>query len=174
MIPISNYVTVKREDNLTDVLTTIENKRQSEQGHAHRDAIVVDENGKFIGKVTMIDIFRVLEPNYWKVKQAPSERTLTRAFVQNAVKEFNLWMEPIEDVCQRGGNMRVADAMHVPENSEFIQESDSLEKALNYFVMGVHQPLIVKKGDAVIGLLRFGDVFEVIRERMLSCVEGES
>ncbi len=49
-------------------------------------------------------------------------------------------MEPIEDVCERGSKVMVADAMHIPENSEYIQESDTLEKALNYYVMGVHQP----------------------------------
>jgi len=33
----------------------------------------------------------------------------------------------------------------------------------------VHQPLIVKHGDAVTGVLRFGDVFEVVRNRPLEC-----
>lgn len=46
---------------------------------------------------------------------------------------------------------------------------DILVKALNYYVMGVHQPLIVKNGDTVTGLLRFGDIFEVVRERILNC-----
>ena len=78
-------------------------------------------------------------------------------------------MEPVEDVCQRGSKVTVADAMHIPEKSEYIQENDSLEKALSLFVMGVHQPLIVKNGDTVTGVLRFGDIFEVIREGLLRC-----
>jgi hypothetical protein len=63
----------------------------------------------------------------------------------------------------------VAEAMHVPEKSEYIKEDDNLEKALNHYVMGVHQPLIVKKGEDVTGVLRFGDIFEIVRERLLSC-----
>ena len=51
--------------------------------------------------------------------------------------------------------------------AEFLNEDDNLEKALNYFVMGVHQPLIVKNGDEVTGILRFGDVFEIVREHLL-------
>jgi hypothetical protein len=78
-------------------------------------------------------------------------------------------MEPAEDICQRGSKVAVADAMHIPEKSEYIQEDDNLEKALNYFVMGIHQPLIVKKGDNVTGVLRFGDIFEIVRESLLSC-----
>ena len=63
MIPVSNYVTVRQEDSLVEVFQALEQARKSENEHAHRDAIVVDANGVFIGKVTMLDIFRVLEPN---------------------------------------------------------------------------------------------------------------
>lgn len=169
MIPIGNYVTVKKEDRLVDVLAAIENKRQSEGGHAHRDAIVVDEEGRFVGKVTMIDIFRALEPNYRKVRKAQQEQTLTDSFVRKAVQELNLWLEPVEDVCGRGGGVTVGDAMHVPEKSEYVQEDDTMEKALSLYVMGVHQPLIAKAGDTVTGVVRFGDIFEVVRERLLNC-----
>ena len=55
---------------------------------------------------------------------------------------------------------------------EYLEEDDSLEKAMNYYVMGVHQPLIVKKGDDVTGVLRFGDVFEVVREELVNCALG--
>ena len=60
--------------------------------------------------------------------------------------------------------------MHIPEEVEYIQERDTLEKALNKFVIGVHQPLIVKKGDKVTGVLRFGDLFEIVRSRLLNAV----
>ena len=173
MIPISDYVTVQKSDNLTEVLRAIEKRRITDQGHAHRDAIVVDENGRFVGKVTMIDIFRSLEPNYRKPKKEEErQQTLTDAFVQNAVKDFKLWLEPVESVCERGGKVTVAEAMHIPEKSEYLKEDDSLEKAMNCYVMGVHQPLIVRKGDDVTGILRFGDVFEIVREQLVNCALG--
>ena len=117
----------------------------------------------------MIDIFRALEPNYPKVRRARQDQTLTDAFVRKAVKELRLWMEPVEDVCARGAAVTVAEAMHVPDASEYLQETDGIEKALSLYVMGVHQPLIVQDGQTVTGLLRFGDVFEVVRERLLKC-----
>ena len=169
MIPIANYVTVKKEDNLVDVLKALEESRQSKKEHAHRDAIVVDERGQFIGKVTMIDIFRALEPSYRNVQRQVQNGTLTAGFVKKAVKQFNLWLEPEEGICDRGMAQKVANVMHIPQDIEYLQESDTLEKALNLYVMDVHQPLIVKKGDQVTGLLRFGDVFEVVRGCLLSC-----
>ena len=169
MIPIAKYVTVKKEDHLLEVLHAIERKRQSEGGHAHRDAIVVDENGQFFGKITMLDIFRALEPSYENIQKKRSSGTLTDAFVRQAVKDFNLWLEPAETICQRGGDIAVADFMYVPGKTEYLNEDDNLEKALNYYVMGVHQPLIVKDGSMVTGILRFGDVFEIVRQELLSC-----
>jgi hypothetical protein len=35
--------------------------------------------------------------------------------------------------------------------------------------MGVHQPIIVRRGEEVTGVLRLGDVFEKIRELTLAC-----
>ena len=169
MIPISMYVTVKKNDTLIEVLQALEDARNTESGHAHRDAIVVDEDGEFVGKVTMIDIFRALEPNYKRVDEKSSMGALTQLFVAKAVKDFNLWMEPMQDVCGRGAHKFVSEVMHVPGEADFIREEDNLELALHKYVMDVHQPLIVKEGDIVTGVLRFGDVFEVTRKAMLSC-----
>lgn len=168
MIPISNYITVKKTDTLVDVLQALETAREANE-HAHRDAIVVDDDGTFVGKVTMIDIFRALEPNYNKMVGSSGEGTLTKSFVMKAVKAFNLWTEPETDICQRGAQKTVAEVMHTPRSFEFLQEEDTLEKPLNLYVMGVHQPLIVKKGEAVTGVLRFGDMFEVVRRELLAC-----
>ena len=86
------------------------------------------------------------------------------------IKGFNLWAEPIQNISERGKYLKVKDVMHEPEDAEYIQGSDTLEKALHQYVMGIHQPLIVQDGDKVIGLLRFGDLFEVIRNYLLRAV----
>ena len=168
MIPISDYVTVKKEISLVEVLQSLEQTRKSDIDHAHRDAIVVDENGVFIGKITMLDVFRILEPNYRKVAQNQGTGTLTAEFVMRAAEDFNLWLEPTKTICERGKRLTVADVMHIPEEAEYINETDTLEKAMHLYVMGVHQPLIVKNADGkVTGVLRFGDVFESVRQRLL-------
>ena len=87
----------------------------------------------------------------------------------NAVQDFQLWLEPMQSLCERGAGIKVSEIMHVPEDYEYLQENDSLEKALHEYVMGLHQPLIVKNGDTVTGVLRFGDLFEIVRDQMLSC-----
>ena len=170
MIPILNYVTVQKENTLVEVLQSLETARKSEKEHAHRDAIVVDANGVFLGKVTMIDVFRALEPNYAKIEQQQDKGVLTADFVMKATKDFNLWVEPTQTICERGGSLTASVVMHTPEKMEYIEETATIDNALHLYVMGVHQPLIVKNKDAkVTGVLRFGDVFEVIRQRLLQC-----
>jgi len=173
MIPISNYVTVEQSDSLVGVLQALEAALQSKSEHAHRDAIVVDENGVFTGKVTMLDLFRAMEPNYKEVDLHQKKGVLTEDFVMKSVKDFALWMEPTKSICERGVSLRVSEVMHTPEKTEYIQEDDTLEKALHLYVMEVHQPLIVKNGNTVTGILRFGDLFETIRKDLLSCAPSD-
>jgi len=170
MIPILDYVTVHEENSLVEVLQSLERARKSENEHAHRDAIVVDANGVFIGKLTMIDVFRALEPNYARLEKQQTKGTLTDEFVLKAAKDFNLWLEPAQTICERGSRLKVSDVMHTPEKMEYIKETATLDKALHLYVMGIHQPLIVKNEDGkVTGVLRFGDVFEAVRQRLLNC-----
>lgn len=169
MTPITDYVTVKKDDTLFDVFHNIENHKTDSGRKAHRDVIVVDQDGNFAGKITMIDIFRELEPNYKKLFKNPQESILTQDFYRDALKDYNLWREPIKDLCERGGRIKVSQVMHVPDGSEFVQESDSLEKALHVYVMGEHQPLIVKDGENITGILRFEDLYNVIHQQMLQC-----
>ena len=168
MTPLLDYVTLKETDTVYDVFQVLE-KNKSDSRQSHRDVIVVDDNGKFKGKVTMLDIFRSLEPNYKKLFKTYKDGTLTKDHVINSIRDFNLLMEPMQNICERGANIKISEIMHVPGDVEYLQEDDSLEKALHEYVMGVHQPLIVKKGDTVTGVLRFGDLFEVIRDQMLAC-----
>jgi predicted transcriptional regulator len=173
MIPIESYVTVHEEDSLFDVIQTLEGSKIANKGRAHSDAVVVDEEGKFIGKVTMIDIFRALEPNYNKINVdeiiAGGKGELTEDMITAATKDFDFWVAPSKTICERGQARKVSEIMHDPKAREYIMEEESIEKALHLYVLGAHQPLIVKKGETVTGMLRFGDIFEVIREGLLTC-----
>ena len=42
-------------------------------------------------------------------------------------------------------NLPVGDIMYTPKGVEYLEETDSLRKTVADYVMGVHQPLIVKK-----------------------------
>ena len=45
-------------------------------------------------------------------------------------KQIQAWLEPEEGICDRGMAQKVANVMHIPQDIEYLQESDTLEKAL--------------------------------------------
>ena len=165
MTPIQEYLTIREDQTLFDVFQLLE----SHSNITHRDIIVVGAFGDFIGKITMMDIFKALEPNYKKLFKSYDDGVLTKRYVLGALKDYHLWREPIKDICQRGSMLKVSEFMHVPGEYEYVQEEDSIEKALHEYVMGAHQPLIVKKEDDITGILRFEDLYEVIHKHMLAC-----
>lgn len=169
MTPIEDYVTVKADQTLYDVFQILETNQQTTTRHLHRDVIVVDPAGDFLGKVTMLDIFRALEPGYKRLCKNYQDGILTKQYVLDMMREYDLWREPIKDLCERGSHIKIDDIMHTPDETEFLQEDESLEKALHVYVMGVHQPLIIKNNEEITGVLRFEDLYDVVRNNMLAC-----
>lgn len=168
MIPIADYKTINKDKTLYDVFQVLEDEVPSVNS-VHRDLIVLDTAGKFQGKITMVDIFKALEPNYKNLDKNITDRILTKDYVVKAVRDFNLWLEPVKNLCERGSGIKISNIMHIPKEHEYVDEEDSLEKALHEYVMGVHQPLLVRQGDQVTGILRFEDLYEVVRKHMLAC-----
>ena len=169
MIPLSYCLTVQKDYSLLDVFQALDQTKKSKNESLHKDSVVLDENGTFLGKVTMIDIFKALEPNYSRVKQQhkPASKLSAGAYMKIA-EDFNLWLEPTQTIRHRAGQLKVADVMHIPRQIEYIQEKENLEKAMHIYIMGVHQPLIVKNADnEVTGVLRFGDIFEAFWQSLL-------
>ena len=169
MVPLSYCLTVQKDYSLLDVFQALDQTRKSKNESLHKDSIVFDENGAFLGKVTMIDIFKALEPNYSRVKQQHKTASMLSAGAYMRIAEdFNLWVEPTQTIRHRASQLKVADVMHIPEQIEYIKEEENLEKAMHIYIMGVHQPLIVKNADnEVTGVLRFGDIFEAFRQSLL-------
>ena len=120
MIPISKCLKVRKDHTLIEVFKALDQTRITENDAAHKDSIVLDESADFIGKVTMIDIFRALEPNYSRVeKQQKMASMLSAGAVMKIARDFNLWMEPTKTICERANQLKVADVMHVFEKIEY-------------------------------------------------------
>lgn len=168
MTPINEYLTIYEDQTLYHIFNLLGDETNSGQA-LHRDLIVVDESGDFKGKITMIDIFRALEPKYKFLEYLSSDGTLTKKYVQDAIKKYDLWLEPVTDLCTRGRGVKVSEVMHIPSRAEFVHENDSMEIALHQYVMGSHQPLIVEDDSKVTGVLRFEDLFTLIKTHMAVC-----
>ena len=171
MIPIDEYVTIGAEATLSDCFRALEDDREAKaKGHSHRDALVLDENGEVSGKLTMADVYQALEPGYKSILESENEGSvLTPEYMANLFKEYNLWSEPLGTLCSKAAGMKVGDVMHEVDESEYVQASEKLDTILHLYVLGAHQPLLVRDGDKVVGALRYGDVFDTIKDAILAC-----
>ncbi|WP_243544873.1 CBS domain-containing protein [Pseudodesulfovibrio tunisiensis] len=172
MIPVAEYVTVGQDATLSDVFRTLEEDHQAkpDKSHAHRDVLVLDAQGGFLGKLTMTDILRSLEPNYKKLMNGDAaDATLTSEYVAGVFRDFGLWTDTLQSLCGQAMDVPAVEAMHRPAESEFMEEDDDLEIAVHKYIMGGHQPLLVRRDGKVTGVIRLSDIFEEVRSRMTTC-----
>jgi len=171
MIPIGEYVSVGLDDSLYDYFKTLEADRTAkEKGHSHRDALVFGDSGEVLGVVTMKDVFLALEPGYKSLIDSLSPGSvLTPEYLAKQFKEINIWGEPLKNHCQKAASLKIRDIMHVPEDSEVLEAAKPMSEALNRYVAGIHQPLLVRDKGKIVGVLRYGDVFSRIMDMTLAC-----
>ncbi|NDV22328.1 CBS domain-containing protein [Desulfovibrio sp. JC022] len=170
MIPVEEYNRVKEDTTLFEALQCL-----AQQGdelnlpHPHRDLLVENADGKVVGKITMLDIFKHMEPSYFKMDDQRHPGALSMDFVQKVYRDFNLWSEPLSSLCRKNAGAKAEEIMHTPKQAEILDEDDTLDKALHAFVLGVHQPLLVQKDGIITGVVRLGDAFDKVRTAVLAC-----
>lgn len=163
MIPVGDYKTISAQDSLGEAVALLSDS-------SHRDLMVVNADGNLEGVLTITDILIALEPNYKKLgKKDLDSDILSNRYVADLFKEFNLWSDTLEKLCKTGCTVKVADAMYVPATNEYLSEEDDLEQGIHRYIVGFHQPIIVRSNGDITGVLRLSDVFDEIKKRMLAC-----
>lgn len=171
MIPIDEYVSVGLEDSLYDYFKTLaDDMAAKERGHSHRDALVFGKDGEILGLVAMKDVFMALEPGFKSLLDSLSPGSvLTPEYLAKQFRNIDIWGEPLRNHCQKAATLKVKEMMHVPRDMEYLEADKPLSEALNRYVAGVHQPLLVRDKGKVVGVVRYGDVFARIMDMTLAC-----
>jgi hypothetical protein len=163
MTPISEYTTLGTEATLSETVAALAQSK-------HHDVLVTTADGSLAGILTMTDILATLEPSYKRLlgRELDGE-TLTNKYVADIFKEFGLWSDTLTELCRKSLDVKIGDAMYVPAEVEYLDEEDSIEFGVHHYITGVHQPLIVRRGKEVTGVLRLANVFDEIKKRITSC-----
>jgi predicted transcriptional regulator len=166
MVPIEEYVTVSDEATLYEAVKALE-KAQEELDrkryhYLHRAILVLDKNGKVVGKISQLDVLRALEPKY---KEMGNTKHLSRAgfstnFIKSIMERYALCEIPFSDMCARAADANVKEFMYSPSEGEYIEVDAALCEAIHMLVMGHHQSLLATKEGEIVGVLRLTDVFK--------------
>ena len=170
MVPLSEYATVSETASLFDAVTALEQfqGRFDPSRYRHRAILVLNGNGRVIGKVSQIDIIKALEPKYDEIPSHDGLAHLgfTKKFIQSMLSSYNLWETPMEDICRKGADRKVKDFMHTPTEGEYIEEGESRDMAIHLLVAQRHQSLLATREEKVVGILRLTDVFTEVVDAM--------
>jgi CBS domain-containing protein len=175
MVPREEYAMVSQDTTLAEAVAVLMTHRSDETiKYHHRAVLVVNEENRVVGKLSMHDIIRALEPGYREVQEFDHSRRFGfgMKFIKTMVKDYNLWQRPMDDLCQKATGTRVKKIMYTPEEGEYVSIDATFNEAVHQLVVGHHQSLLVVGPDRrVKGVLRLTDVFQEVAERMKPCEE---
>lgn len=173
MVPLSDYATVSEESTLYDAVLALEraHKRKAGDSDRLRTVLVLDRNGSTVGKVSIWDVLRSIEPRYRDLAfpREPAPDTYRLGYVKTMLETYGLWRESLNEICRKAAELHVKEIMHAPAREEFIEEDASLSEATNQFVVGNHQILVVTRQGKTIGLLRAIDLFREVCHKIRIC-----
>lgn len=170
MVPLSDYATVSEDDTLAVAVQTLNECRQDTAVNCrHRAVLALDANGLVVGKISLRDILKALEPKYrhFEHPESPGSIGLSRfglnqEFLNSLLDNFDLWDESLEELVQKAAKSVVKDIMYTPAKEEYVNSDAPLAEAVHQFILGCHQSLLVVEDDKVVGVLRLSDMFDLV------------
>lgn len=171
MVPISHYATVSENSTLFEAILALEEaqKKVEQESYKHRAILILDENEKIVGKVNLWDVIEGLEPKYKDLRQPREPSSFGPEYLRSMCKTYDLWRQPLDEICRKISEIKVKEVMHQPDNAEYIEEDAHLGEAINQLVMGRYLSLLVTREQKIVGILRLSDVFKEIYDRAKAC-----
>jgi len=175
MVPRSEYAVINENSTVYEAVLALEKAQQEfdQTRYKHRGMLVENDNHEIVGKVGQLDILRALEPKYEEMKSKDSPGTskfgFSKKFLLSMMDTFNLFDQPLDDICKKTGVRKMSNYMHRLTEGEYVESTASLAQAIHLLVVGHHQSLLVTEQDKIIGLLRLTDVFAAVFHAMKQC-----
>jgi len=170
MIPLSDYATVSEQETLATAIKVLkQSQKDTKYTYKHRSVLVYDKDKHVIGKVSLFDILKALEPKYRHFEHTQnaggiglSRFGIDAEYLKSFVDEFNLWDETLDELVKKASKQPVKGIMYSPSENEYVDIDTPVAEALHQFILGCHQSLLVRKEDKVVGILRVTDIFGLI------------
>lgn len=173
MVPLEEYATVSEEATLYEAVVALEEAQRSfdQSRDRHRAILVLNKQGKVVGKLSQHDVIRGLEPSYDRIGdfRGSSRMGFSPEFIRSLLKNYALWEKPLREICRKAAEIKVKDIYYTPTKGEFVREEDTLNTAIHQLIVGHHQSLLVTRGQEVVGILRLSDVFRAVCRMIMEC-----
>jgi CBS domain-containing protein len=173
MVPIKDYATIHEDATIAEAIQALENEnmRHGEKPYRHQSLVVINALRHVVGRLSQVDIMRAMEPRYNDLGDARwiSRSVLTRQALVALREKFQLWEQPLSEMCRIIDTLRVRDFMQIPTEGEFVEETDTMNIAMHRIVMGRHHSLLVTRNKEIVGILRSTDLFNILYDMLDEC-----
>lgn len=167
-VPLAEYATVSDKSTLYDAILALEKSQTSNEltYYPHRAILVFDEENRVVGKLGQFDILMALESKYSEIPdfERLTGMGLSSDFARDLFRQYSVWNEPLEKICQEAADLKVRDVMYKLHEDEYIDVGSALDEAIHQLIMGRHQSLLVTRENEIIGILKLTDVFHRISQ----------
>ncbi|SDN78170.1 CBS domain-containing protein [Desulfonauticus submarinus] len=169
MIPKEEYILAQQDISLFDIIISL--KEQKKSSTYHSTILIIDNENRLKGKITIIDILRGIEPKYKEL----SHMDLTRFgynddYIFSILKKQEFWVEPLKDLCNKLPTIKIKDIMQNIEQTETIKAEMSLDIAVHKMVINNHNILFVyNANNEFLGVLRSIDIFDLLCNTIAQC-----
>ena len=164
MLSLSEYAVVREDATFQEALCALAKAQQElpPGRQPHRAVLVVNQDGKIVGKAGQLGFLKALEPKYGTLGDLGtlSRAGLSREFVSSIMENLRFWQDSISTNCERASSTKIRDFM--TPVTECIDEDAPLTEAIHRIVVGQTLSILVTRGGEVVGILRLSDLFAEI------------
>jgi CBS domain-containing protein len=158
MVPLEEYTRVPEGASLHDAIEALANAlfgpAADPARSRDRGVLVQAKDGRVLGKLSLWDVLRGLEPRYAR----PFDPLVM-------VEEYFTWTHSMfANLAEKARSIKAKDMLREHSRDELIDENAPLDLAVHQLVHGRLPSLVVMRGDSVVGVLRLGDVFKAVTE----------
>lgn len=161
MVPLHEYTTVSEDASLYDAIKALERAMISPAAGAElrphdRAVLVLADDGRVLGKLSMWDMLHGIEPRY----ALPVEPLVI-------IDEIFTWTHAMFiNLAARAKAVKAKELLHEHFVDETIEASAPLDQAVHQLVQDRLMSLVVTHEGKVVGILRLSDVFIKVGQMM--------
>ncbi len=136
MVPLTEYATVFEDAILFDAIDALETAQSQFDKNRYRPrAIFVYERktNKILGKINQLDVIRSMEPkdDLLGEKEAISPVGFSPQFMKSILDHYELWYEPLKEICQKAGKQKITNVMYKLTEGEYVKDDSGLNEAVH-------------------------------------------
>lgn len=172
MVPISEYATVVVGTSLIDAVKALEKAQETytTSKYQHRAIIVLDEEGRIVGKISQLRALKAIEPDFTAntdIEQLKGFHFSDQYISQ--LRDLYRYRGKVmsKDSLRAASVKKVEEFMQTPSPGEYVAEDCSLDTAIHRLVAGTHLSLLVTRDEKIVGILRISDVFAAVFHKMI-------